>query len=310
MPGIDLHTHLAPSGLLPELDAPGPGTLYQPDRLAAWLDDVGLGAALVSPPPPFYRQDLAPDAARSWVRGLNDAVAELVANRPQLAPAAYLPLEHPDIALEEASRIADERRWVAVTGSAGGSSVPLDDPALEPLWTFLEDHSFGIMLHPGSSPDPRLRSHYLANLLGNPYETAVAAGQLLLGDVLGRHPDLRILLVHCGGVLAAVLPRWQRGLDTDRPGLAPLTRPLGEALRGVWVDALAHDPELIKLALHRFGADRLVLGSDWPFPMGSADPKAAVIQAVGEPHTAVEAGNAIAFLGERSPWRPTTAIQP
>ncbi|WP_051752774.1 amidohydrolase family protein [Streptosporangium amethystogenes] len=289
MAGIDLHTHLAPAlgstelvglpgltavdGRLAVDGAPvGPGQLYQPETLEAWLDERSLDAAAVSPPPPFFRQHLPAEQAARWVAALNDGTRRAVEGRARLLPMAYLPLEHPELAAAEFDRLRSERHWAGFTASAGGRSVSLADEALDPLWSRLAADGRPLMLHPGASPDERLGEFYLANLLGNPYETSVAVAQLLFGDVVTRHPGLRFILVHCGGCVPAVLGRWQRGLDTRRPGLPALGSPLRQAIRSFWVDCLAHDAAVVDLAVETFGADRMVLGSDWPFPMGSDDP--------------------------------------
>ncbi|WP_211231802.1 amidohydrolase family protein [Amycolatopsis balhimycina] len=109
-----------------------------------------------------------------------------------------------------------------------------------------------------------------------PVETAVAAAQLVFGDVLATHPGLRVLLVHCGGAVPTVAGRWQRGVDTARPDVAPLAEGPLAALRRVFVDCLAHDPALVDQAVAVFGEDRMVLGSDWPFAMGTDDPRGQV----------------------------------
>lgn len=309
MAGIDVHTHLAPQltaeevATLPgvtrlderlEIDGQlvGQPKLYQPEALTAWLTSRELDAAVVSIPPPFYRQGLSPQRAAAWVQAVNSGLARAVADEAKLSLAAYLPLDHPELAVAEfdrlfagnpvgeitvdGARVASDAKWVAVTASAGGGSVSLADPDLEPLWERLASTGCPLVLHPGTADDQRLDPFYLANLLGNPYETAVAAAQLLFGGVLTRFPDLRVVLVHCGGVVPAVVGRWQRGFDTERPGVVPIGTSVRQALRNVWLDCLTHDPGAVDLAVANFGSDRIVLGSDWPFPMGSDDPAALV----------------------------------
>lgn len=158
----------------------------------------------------------------------------------------------------------------------GGGSGSLAETGLEPLWAGLQADGRMMLLHPGPSPDPRFDEFYLSNLLGNPVETALGAAQLLFGGVLVRYPGLRVVLMHCGGALPAVLGRWQRGVDTRRPGISADTTPPVEAARRFWVDCLAHDPVLLDLAVQTFGPDKIVLGSDWPFPMGHPDPRSLV----------------------------------
>ncbi|HEY8585034.1 MAG TPA: amidohydrolase family protein, partial [Capillimicrobium sp.] len=244
-----------------------------------------------------FRQGLDEAAARAWARALNDGVLAAVAGRERLLPLAYLPLEHPAVALEELRRVGADARWAGLCASAGGGSPSLASPELAPLWRALDDAAALLLLHPGASPDPRLEAFYLHNLLGNPVETAVAAAELVFGDVLATHPRMRVLLVHCGGCVPDLLPRWQRGVDTERPGLRPLTEPPVAAVRRLWVDCLVHDPGAVDRAVEVFGAERMVLGSDWPFPMGTEDP-AALVAHRGEAFVEqVAAVNAAAALG-------------
>lgn len=293
MGGIDFHVHLAPAigaAALPDAglrreesgrlsigdSAIGPAGLYQPQQLLAHLDRNGLDGATVSPPPPFFRQELDLARASAWARTLNDGILAAVADAPALMPLGYLPLEHPQVALAEHLRLAEQPRWVGRCASAGGGSRSLADPALEQLWAALDEQEALLLLHPGHSPDPRLDELYLHNLLGNPVETALAAAQLIFADVLVRHPRMRVLLVHCGGCLPSVLGRFDHGVATERPGLRPLSQAPSEAARGFWVDCLAHDAATLDRAVEVFGAEHVLLGSDWPFPMGSDRPAALI----------------------------------
>jgi aminocarboxymuconate-semialdehyde decarboxylase len=268
MTSIDLHVHLAPAGVDPQ----GSPLLHQPDEAVAYLDRTGLDEAVVSIPPPYFQQP----ATAQWVRAVNDGLLKAADGRPRLRPLAYLPLENPELATAEYDRLRTESRFAGVCGAAGGRSLSLADSRFGPLWKGLDADSRLLLLHPGASPDDRLSPFYLHNLLGNPVETAVAAAQLVFGDVLATHPRLRVLLVHCGGAVPAVAGRWQRGVDTARPGVTPLTEHPRDALRRVFVDCLAHDPALVDQAVAVFGEDRMVLGSDWPFAMGTDDPRAQV----------------------------------
>lgn len=270
MPGTDLHTHLAPRFDRADDEALGLPSLYRREELIAYLDESDLDRAVVSVPPPFYRQELAAGDAADWARQLNDGIRRRIEGEPRLGALAYLPLEHPDLALAEARRVAGSG-FAGFTAAAGGRSTSLADPALEPLWRELDERAALLLLHPGESPDPRLGDFYLANLLGNPQETTLAAAQLVFGDVLPRFPAMRLLLVHGGGAVAALAGRWERGAQTSRPGLRPLTEPPLEAVRRLYADTVTHHPQATALATAVLGEDRIVLGSDWPFPMGSYD---------------------------------------
>ena len=270
---VDFHTHLAPFS---HEDVKGPPALHRPDLLLKHLEESGVDRAVVSIPPPFFRQDLDAAAAAGWVRAVNDGLAAVAAESERLLPLAYLPLEHPELAIAERRRLREEDGWAGYCASAGGRSVSLADEALAPLWRALDEDAALLLLHPGTSPDERLEEFYLHNLLGNPVETAVAAAQLVFGDVLPTHPRMRVLLVHCGGCVPDLVPRWDHGVATERPGLRPLTEPPSTAVRRFFVDCLVHDPGALDRAVEVFGEDKLLLGSDWPFPMGTKDPKALI----------------------------------
>jgi len=266
-----MHAHLAPRHDLAPISTDVPASLYAPDELEQQLDLTGRGEAVVSVPPPFFRQHLPEGAAARWVEVANDGICAAVRGYPRLLPLGYLPLEHPELAVAEYERLR-RRPVVGVCGAAGGASLSLAEPRFDPLWRALDRDGRMLMLHPGTAPDPRLKAFYLANLLGNPTETALAAAQLVFGDVLVRYPDMRVLLVHCGGAVPAMIGRWQRGYDTSRPGIKPLLEPPSDMVRRLYVDCLAHDPMLVRHAVAVFGADKMVLGSDWPFAMGAEDP--------------------------------------
>jgi aminocarboxymuconate-semialdehyde decarboxylase len=292
---VDFHTHLAPFA---HDEVKGPPALHRPDQLLEQLEKGGIDRAVVSIPPPFFRQDLDPGAAADWVRAVNDGLAKVAAEEEGFLPLAYLPLEHPELAVAEQKRLREEDGWAGYCASAGGRSVSLADETLAPLWRELDDDAALLLLHPGASPDERLDEFYLHNLLGNPVETALAAAQLVFGDVLPRHPRMRVLLVHCGGCVPDLVPRWDHGVATDRPGLRPLTEPPSTAVRRFFVDCLVHDPGAVDRAVEVFGEDKMLLGSDWPFPMGTEDP-VSLIAHRGEAFVErVSAENARAALGK------------
>lgn len=267
---IDLHAHLAPTLPAGTPEPRVPRDLHQPEALLEHLDRLGLERAVVSIPPPFYRQDVQSDDAAAWVTAVNDGLGELVAGEPRFSAFGYLPLEHPALARrgDRTGGGARLRRVHRVRRRALGLAR---GPELAPLWDALDARGAAVLLHPGEPPDPRLGPMYLSNLLGNPFETTLAAAQLIFGDVPARFPRMRVVLAHGGGAVAALAGRWQRGVDTERPGLSPLTEGPLQALKRFYVDSITHHPAVTELVRRVIGADRMVFGSDWPFPMGSTD---------------------------------------
>lgn len=247
--------------------------LYQPEALVAWMDRYGVGRALVSAPPPTYRPQLDAAATRLWTDYLNDGLRAVCGERKdRLTPALHLPANRPEIGVETARRAADAgARYFSMPAQPAGDLV-FSDPVYEPLWLVLDEIEAFVFVHPGACCDGRLRAFYLENLLGNPYETAVAAAHLVFGGVLDRFRRIRFCLAHGGGATAALAGRWQRGFDTARPGIDPGRMPPRAALERFFVDSIVHDDDALRLAAAVFGSDKIVFGSDWPFPMGLPDP--------------------------------------
>jgi aminocarboxymuconate-semialdehyde decarboxylase len=280
MAGWDVHTHLIPPTVLSAAHRGEFGLsvdsgslvvdgqrlplrrLADPAALLQWITEQSLDGAVVSVPPALFRYD----AGVEWSELVNQGLRELAT--PQLRVLAHLPLLDP-AAPAVAAGLAGE-------GVFGGFALGTPSYAgLDPVWRVLDVLEAFTLIHPGSSDDKRLDSFYLSNLLGNPYETGVAAASLVFADVPGRFPGIRFCLCHGGGVTAAVAGRWQRGIDTERPGIEPVSLPVAEALRRFYVDDLVHDDAVLELLTSTFGAERVLAGSDWPFPMGSDGVSAA-----------------------------------
>lgn len=280
MAGWDVHTHLIPPTVLSAAHrgefglSVDSGTLVvdgqrlplrllaDPAALLHWIAEQQLDGAVVSVPPALFRYD----AGVEWAELVNQGLRELAT--PQLRVLAHLPLLDP-----AAPSVA-----AGLAGEGVFSGFALGTPSyagLDPVWRVLDTVEAFTLIHPGASDDKRLDSFYLSNLLGNPYETGLAAASLVFADVPGRFPGIQFCLCHGGGVTAAVAGRWQRGIDTDRPGIEPVSMPVAEALRRFYVDDLIHDDAVLELLTKTFGPDRVLAGSDWPFPMGSDGVSAA-----------------------------------
>src|SRR5262249_33758866 len=147
--------------------------------------------------------------------------------------------------------------------------------AFDDVWGALDEGGGRfVLVHPVDAPDPRLRSYYLTNLLGNPYETAVAAAFLIFSDAVSRFPRVNFCLAHAGGATAMLVGRWQHGYETKRPGLERrLSLAPAEAVKRLYVDSIAHSGLALDFVGEVFGPDHVLLGSDWPFPMGDLHPK-------------------------------------
>ncbi len=296
-----------PGGPVIEIDAPGgpvpigpiaPGYHDLDVRLRA-MDAQGVTVhALSLTAPMVYWADAA--LAGRLARAVNDAMAAAARAHPdRFVGLATLPLQAPEAAVLELDRAA------ALPGIRGvylGTNVngrDLDDPALAPVFERIAAHGLPVFLHPVSVlGGTRLGPYYLHNLLGNPFDNAVAAARLIYGGVLDRAPGLRVCVPHAGGAFPYVLGRLDHG-HRVRPECRHLARPPSAYLDRFYFDTISHDPAALRHLIAVAGADHVMLGSDYCFDMGDPDPVGALaaVELPPEDRARILGGTARRLLG-------------
>ncbi|MFI5793753.1 amidohydrolase family protein [Streptomyces sp. NPDC051677] len=266
-------------------------------RLAA-MDAQGVDVQLVSPSPSHYHYWAGPQLAERICRLANEGVAAHCAKAPgRLHGLGLVPLQHPDLAVPLLDHALDEG-LLGVEISSHAPGRELSDPAYEPLWSRARERGALLFLHPfGCTLDERLDRWYLSNTVGQPTENAVALSHLIFSGVLDRHPDLRLIAAHGGGYLPTHLGRSDHAWRV-RPDAQGCSREPSSYLRQLYFDSLVHDPHVLRELLRAAGPERVLLGSDFPFDMGTDDPL-GVLRAAGLPDAdfhAVRGGNAAALL--------------
>jgi aminocarboxymuconate-semialdehyde decarboxylase len=206
-------------------------------------------------------------------RLVNDALAQAHTAFPdRFVGLATLPLQDPPEAVSELERAA---RLPGIRGVYLGTNVngrELSDSDFLPLWARIEALRLPVFLHPLSVIGAqRLAPYYLGNLLGNPFDTAVAAAHLIFGGILDRFPRLTVCLPHAGGAFPYLVGRMDRGRKV-RHECAHGKRPPSAYLRRFTYDTISHAPESLRYLIGLVGADRVMLGSDYCFDMGYERP--------------------------------------
>jgi aminocarboxymuconate-semialdehyde decarboxylase len=247
------------------------------DQRLADMDAAGVDVQLVSVSPSQYHYYAEPDLARTVCQCANQGVAAVVAEEPErFTGLGLVPLQHPDLCVE----LLDHALSLGLLGveisshapTADGGTVELSDPALERFWARAAETGALVFLHPfGCTLDERLDRYYLANTVGQPVENAVALSHLVFAGVLDRHPGLRLLAAHGGGYLPTFLGRSDHAWSV-RPEARGCAQPPSSYLRRLWFDSLVHSPDALVALVAAVGADRVLLGSDYPFDMGVTDP--------------------------------------
>lgn len=266
------------------------------DRLRH-LDECGIDVQVLSTWIDMFGYDLPEDVAVRYHTWINEGLAHAVDEHPdRLRFFASVPLPWSDAA---ASVLRDAVERLGAVGAMIGTNVCgkcLDDPRLAPLWAQAEALDVPVQLHPvDPAGGDRLTDHQLANFLGNPFDTTVAAASLILGGVLDRHPRLRIVLVHGGGYLPYAVGRIGHGRRARN--VAPtLAREPVEYLHRFAFDTVVYEPRVLRVLSGLVGTDHLVLGSDYPFDMEPADVVNAVRSSLGEEALVQTARNAARLL--------------
>ncbi|WP_433296199.1 amidohydrolase family protein [Pseudonocardia sp. CA-142604] len=263
------------------------------------MDDTGVDVQVVSPSPNHYHPWADPGTATTVFRTAHAAIAEHCAAAPRrLVGLGLAPLQHPHLAVEALQDALDAGlRGVEISSYAG--AVELSDPGLEDFWALAADRGAVVFLHPfGCSLDQRLGDWYLANIVGQPVEHAVALSHVIFSGVLDRHPGLRLLAAHGGGYLPTHLGRADRGWRV-RPESRTCAEPPSSYASKLWYDTVVHSPAVLRHLVEVVGPDRVLLGSDFPFDMGSDDP-VAELAAAGfdeDTATAIRGGTAVDLFG-------------
>ncbi|MEU9094221.1 amidohydrolase family protein [Streptomyces sp. NPDC087901] len=267
-------------------------------RLAA-MDAQGVDVQLVSPSPSHYHYWADRDTAEKVYRLANEATAAHCAQAPdRLRGLGLVPLQHPDLMVRALDHALDQGlAGVEISSHAPGRE--LSDPAYEPFWSRAQETGAILFLHPfGCTLDERLDQWYLSNTVGQPTENAVALSHLIFSGALDRHPSLKLIAAHGGGYLPTHIGRSDHAWSARSDAGAGCAHLPSSYLRRIYFDSLVHDPRVLGSLIEAAGADRVLLGSDFPFDMGSEDPVGA-LRAARLPETdfdAVRGANAAALL--------------
>jgi predicted TIM-barrel fold metal-dependent hydrolase len=227
---------------------------------------VQMQVLSVSPQLPYFENEAhAIEAARS----INDLYADLVGRYPtRFAAFAATPLPHIDAALAEIERALDQLHMAGINVATSVLGRSLADPQFEPLYAELNRRGAVLYIHPAgvSACSPLIADYGLTWPIGAPIEDTISATQLIFKGIPVRYPHIKIINSHLGGALPMLLQR----LDNQYNWVAPeITEPPSTQARRMWYDTVGHfHVPALRCACESFGADRLVLGTDFPYLSG------------------------------------------
>lgn len=275
-----------------------------PEKILDEMKKSGADAVLLCPWVSLVRYESKPEESLISCQVQNDALAALVKKYPtQVAALGMIPLQDAALAIKELERVM-KLGLKGVEIGAHVNGVYPGDAKFRPFWEACELLGAFVFIHPVEGGGrAELRDYYLWNVIGNPLDTTIAAGHLILSGVMEAYPRLKILLAHGGGTLPFIHGRLDRGFK-QRPEINKvISKAPTEYLKQFYFDSITHDTTMLRGLVDLVGAEHVLLGSDYPFDMGNENP-VELVRAAGfdsETEAKILGGNAARLLNIARP---------
>lgn len=252
---------------------------WDPQRRIRDCDGHGVDVQVLSTVPVMFSYwAKAPDALEVS-RFLNDHIAEVVDRYPdRFVGLGTVPLQDPELAIGELERCVGELGLAGVEIGTHVNDWNLNAPELFPFFEAAERLGAAVFVHPWDMmAKEKMPDYWLPWLVGMPAESSLAICSLIFGGVLERLPELRVAVAHGGGSFPATIGRIEHGFNV-RPDLCAVDNTVNPRtyLGRFWLDALVHDPVMLRYIVDLVGSERVAMGSDYPFPLGEHEPGALI----------------------------------
>ncbi len=299
---IDVHTHILPKDIpnwkdkfgyggfiALEHDAPGCARMLKDDghffreiedncwsaeKRIKECDADGIDVQVLSTVPVMFSYWTKPADGAEIARFLNDGIAEIVAERPKrFIGLGTVPMQDTQLAIKELERC----KQIGLVGVQIGTNINqlnLGEPQFFEFFAACEELGMAVFVHPWEMMgEADMQKYWLPWLVGMPAESSRAICSLIFSGTLERCPALRICFAHGGGSFPATLGRIDHGFNV-RPDLCAVDNPHSprKYLSKMYFDSLVHEPAKLDYLITLVGADQVMLGTDYPFPLGELEP--------------------------------------
>lgn len=263
------------------------------------MDRLGVDVQALSPNPGQYYYFAPPELGRDLARTINDGIADAVALAPdRLVGIGTVPLQETGMAIEEMRRAVRDCNIRGIEIGTNVNGRDLGGEEFRPFFAAAEELDILLFLHPlGFTQGERLSNHYFNNLIGNPLESTIAVSHLIFDGVLDSYPGLKICVAHGGGYLPSYSGRMDHAFRAREDCHQHIAREPSSYLNQLWFDSLVFDRRQLDYLVDTYGADRICLGSDYPFDMAEPDPVGFVNQLDNAAKAEVLGLNAARLLG-------------
>ena len=247
---------------------------WSAEKRVAECDSFGVGVQVLSTVPVMFSYWTKPRDGAEISQFLNDGIAEAVGKYPRrFIGLGTVPLQETKLAIKELERC----REIGLTGVQIGSNVNqlnLGEPQFFEFFAASAALGMAVFVHPWEMLGEKdIQKYWLPWLVGMPAETCRAICSLIFSGTLEKLPALRICFAHGGGSFPYTLGRIAHGFEA-RPDLVAVDNDINprEYLGKFWLDSLVHDESMLEYLVKLVGADKIALGTDYPFPLGELEP--------------------------------------
>jgi aminocarboxymuconate-semialdehyde decarboxylase len=257
------------------LNGPIPKEIVEWPEIIANLDATKVDIMSVSPAPFLMFDYLDGPTAYDACQIQNDAIAQAVARYPdRLVGMGIVPMQDAKLAVKEAQRLAGELGMPGIEIRSNMNGMYLGDKSLWPFWEAAESLDVLVFVHPDQPiiGEDKLGEYYLGNLVGNPIETTRSIADVVFSGLLEAYPKLKICFAHAGGTVPYIRGRFEHGYQVRTEPKAKIKRPPSEYIKLLYFDTITHWEPALEFLVNTVGADHVVVGSDYPFDMGPAEP--------------------------------------
>jgi len=247
------------------------------------MDDNGIDIQSVIPVPKQSYYWIPIEPAKEALRAINEGIAAAVKTAPdRFVGFGAIPMQSVEAAVAEMEYCVEVLGFKGIQLLTNINGEEISIPKYDPIWSKAQELDTLIFLHPdGFTHGDRLAEHYLINVLGNPLDTTIAVHHLIFKGVLERYPRLRILLAHGGGYIAAYPGRIDHAWSARADANSNLPNPPTSYLKKMYFDTAVFTPHQLRFLVDFYGANHVVMGTDYPFDMAEFRPVEHVIETDG-----------------------------
>lgn len=237
------------------------------------MDGFGIGVQVLSTVPVMFSYWAKPADGAEIAKFLNDHIAEIVSEFPlRFIGLGTVPLQDTALAIKELER-CKRQGLVGVQIGTNVNQLNLSEPQFFDFFNACEELGMAVFVHPWEMMGEKdMQKYWLPWLVGMPAESSRAICSLIFSGTLERLPNLRICFAHGGGSFPATLGRIDHGFNVRPDLFTDNHHSPRKYLNKMYFDSLVHEPAKLDYLITLVGADQVMLGTDYPFPLGELEP--------------------------------------